>query len=158
MSFFNKLNTFFYKLKKIFLSFFLKKKTIKFILFFLGIIIFIFILIFNLKREIYQFKKNNFKWKNLKSDLKYNINYVKYKLNNIKENQVDDENRFIVIKSMFLGIIACVIFFSWKKGINFGIIFGTFCGACIGVWLCLLVPHFIYFLELIIINIFKISM
>jgi hypothetical protein len=152
MNILNKLKIFFSYLKKIFsknLNLFKKKS--KFIIIFLGIIIFIFVLFSNLDRNIYNSKKI-YKWENFLSDLKYNKNFINYELENINEEEIENEKRFIGLKTMFLGIIICVIFFINKKSITVSISLGTFIGSCLGIWIFILFPSLVYFLELTIIN------
>ncbi|KAB8121841.1 MAG: hypothetical protein BGWL_c3490 [Candidatus Phytoplasma cynodontis] len=136
--------------------FLLCQKKNKFIIVVSGIIIFVLCLIYGLKRDIYK-KNNNYYWKNFQFDLKYNVSYIRFELDDIEEARVDYENRFIGIKSMFLGIIICVIWFSLKKGLTIGISLGTFLGSCLGIWMFIFFPYLIYSLELFIINLFKIS-
>ncbi|WBL31380.1 hypothetical protein [Candidatus Phytoplasma sacchari] len=144
-------------LKKVFYYIFsIQKRKMKLIFIILLILIFLLSLSFNLTRDIYK-QNSNHGWENFKFDLKYNVDYINYKFNDIKESQIDNEIRFIGLKSMFLGIITCVILLSWKKNLIIGISLGVFLGACIGAWFFILTPSLIYFLELLVINIFKVK-
>ncbi|WCA22434.1 hypothetical protein [Candidatus Phytoplasma oryzae] len=132
------------------------KRKKKFIIIFLGILLLILCLSFNLKRDIYKKNPNHY-WSKLKYELKYNNDYIRYKIPDIKEIDIDNEIKFIGLKSMFLGIIICVILLSLKKGLSVSISLGTFLGSCVGIWIFILFPSFIYLLELLFIYLLELK-
>ncbi|MDO8168147.1 hypothetical protein [Candidatus Phytoplasma melaleucae] len=113
-------------------------KFFAFIICIINIFFIFFIISCKINRDIYKNNKVHF------SNVFNNKEIIELQTNDITES----EETVIGLKSMYIGIIICITFLGLKKGV-FGITLGTFIGACLGIWLAILFPSIIYFMELI---------
>ncbi|MFR0367784.1 hypothetical protein [Candidatus Phytoplasma palmae] len=115
-----------------------QKRYFYFFIFFINILVLYFIISSFIERPIFEgidkiYFTNVFDQKKI----------VDFQINDISGR----EETIAGIKSMLLGVLFFINFFAFKKGLM-GISLGTLVGACLGIWISIIFPSFIYLFEL----------
>ncbi|MBP3059460.1 hypothetical protein FEF22_001540 [Texas Phoenix palm phytoplasma] len=120
-------------------KFYFKKRYFYFFIFLINVLILYFILNSFIERQIFS-GINKIDFTNV---------FNKEKIVNFQINDISGKEETIAgIKSMLLGVLFFINFFGLKQGL-IGISLGTFIGSCLGIWISMLFPSFIYLFELI---------